>query len=419
MDKNSGYTKNIFFSLIISVLILLGIGFLSVKYLIPIYDLKSQDIYKFMIYLLPIIIGITFIEIGGMISSKYKENKDNYDQLPINSYDEPFYTELKDDPMQNKVARTDVDFTPVAQAKEEIKKDFNEFNTITHSVAYPSNLPDELQKQLLGLDPAQATEALEYINDDKTLYESTLNPELTNQLLKLNEEDAKKVLYWLSEDAILINSDSIESTDVPNISDLPKDIQAKLLGLSNEDATKALYWLSQDPILVDANSINSNAVELPFDNETSNAILNFSKADALKAVDYITKGVTEKTLPEKYIGEFDSSVETILKNEISSAKELGYDVSFVLLNAKGNEDKAQIDLLLANVNSSCYSFEKEDGSINLIFPLYNESETKSILNKIFKDIYHTFKYGLTSLNERYDIEITEFINEALTDYNSK
>ncbi|MBK5200911.1 MAG: hypothetical protein JJE21_05180 [Spirochaetaceae bacterium] len=416
MVKRTGYTKNIFFSLIISVLILFGIGFLSVKYLIPIYDLKSQDIYKFMIYLLPIIIGVTFLEIGSMVASKNEENKDTYDQLPINSYDEPFYNQLFDDPMKTKVSKTDVHFTPVAQSKENIRKDFEEFTTINQSVVYPTDLPVELQKQLLALDSKQASEVLEYINDGKTLYESNFDSDLTKQLLSLNEEDAQKVLYWLSEDAILVNPDSIDSADISN---LPQNIQSKLLNLSDEDADKALYWLSQDPILVDASSIDSDEVELPFDNETSQAILNFSKEDAHKAVEYITRGFTEEIIHENYTDEFDSSVETILKNEIESAKDLGYDVSLVLLNINGKEDKAQIDLFLTNVNSSCYSFVKEDGIINLIFPFYNRNETKSILEKVFKNIYHTFKYGLTTLNERYDIEVPQFIDEALTDYNSK
>ncbi len=421
MAKESGYTKNIFFSLIISVLILLGIGFLSVKYLIPIYDLESQDIYKFMIYLLPIIIGITFIEIGSMISSKDKDKKDTYDQLPVNSYDAPFYSQLDDDPMINKISKTDTTFTPVVESSNDSINN-TEFATLHQSVAYPSDLPDDLQKQLLSLDIEQASEAIDFLHSGKTLYESNIDPDLTKQLLSLSEKDAHKLLYWLSEDAILVNPDSIVTEESQTPSHLSKDVQEKLLELDNEEANKALYWLSQDAVLVDSNSIepeNEKAVELPFDEETSQAILHFSKEDAHKAVDYISKGIVEEAIPQKYAGEFDSSFETVLKNEISSAKELGYDISLVLINADGTEDKAQIDLLLANVNASCYSFENEDGSINLIFPLYTQSETEAMLDKIFNTIYHKFKYGISSLDERFDIEIQEFLNESLNNFNSK
>lgn len=420
MDKKSEYAKNIFFSLIISVLILLGIGFLSVKYLIPIYDLKSQDIYKFMIYLLPIIIGLTFVEIGSMIASKNNEAKDNYDQLPINSYDEPFYAPITDDPLHtNNVASTDINLSPVKKHSDDLDYQSDEFNTIKASVAYPSDLEDEIQRQLLSLDAQKANDALDFIKEEYNYFKSNLNPDLTNQLLSLNEEDAKKLLYWLSQDVVLITPDSVDSLEDENDSAICEDLQKQLLNLSEEDAKNALYWLSQAPSIKNSNSINNESVELPFDNDTNQAILKFSNEDAHKAVEYISRGLDDIDILEKYSEKFDSSIDSILKDEISNAKDLSYDISLVVLNADNSEDIDQINLLLANVNSSCYNFENEDGSIYLIFPLYNKDEAKAILNKNFDKIFHNFKFGITSINERYDINIQEFINEAIKDYSSK
>lgn len=420
MDKKSEYAKNIFFSLIISVLILLGIGFLSVKYLIPIYDLKSQDIYKFMIYLLPIIIGLTFVEIGSMIASKNNEAKDNYDQLPINSYDEPFYAPLNDDPLHtHNAASSDINFSPVKKHSEDLEYQSDEFHTINASVAYPSDLDDEIQRQLLSLDAQKANEALDFVKEDYNYFKSNLNPDLTNQLLSLNEEDAKKILYWLSQDVVLITPDSLDSFDEEDNNAICEDLQNQLLNLSEEDAKNALYWLSQAPSIKDSNSINNESVELPFDNETNQAILNFSSEDAHKAVDYISRGLDDIDILEKYSEKFDSSIDSILNAEISNANDLGYDISFAVLNADNREDIDQINLLLANINSSCYNFENKDGSIYLIFPLYTKEEAKAILNKNFEKIFHNFKFGITSINERYDINIQEFINEAIKDFNSK
>lgn len=103
MSKRTSYARNIFFSIVVSLVILLALGFLSVKYLVPIYDLQSQDIYKFLIYLLPVIIGLALIEIGSIISTKNSiDNEDNEDLLPKNSYDSPLFNTISDDPLEKR-----------------------------------------------------------------------------------------------------------------------------------------------------------------------------------------------------------------------------------------------------------------------------------------------------------------------------
>ncbi len=391
MSKNTGYARNIFFSLIISVIILLGIGFISVNYLVPLYDLQSQDIYKFMIYLLPIIIGIAFIEIGSAISSKTKtKESDLYDQLPRNSYDDPLYTDMNDDPQKTDyMPKVEAEFIPVNQGNIEvnssvIKKQFetisNPINTTVVNTA--SNLSKSLQERLLSLSDEDAEKTLIYLDNDSFYYESDLESSTAEKLLTLCEEDANKVLYWLEQDVVLV--------DTANV--------------------------------VDTNIINrefTDEVVLPFDKDTNEAIINFSLEQAQNAVSYILNGAKTEFIPVPFTEDFDGSFNAILQMEITNAKDIGYEVSLVFMIIDYTDCDIVFDLFLENIKSSCFNFVQEDGSIYLIFPLYNENEAREALDKAFKFINHSFTYGITTINERYDIAVPTLLNEALESYNSQ
>lgn len=393
MAKNTGYARNIFFSLIISVIILLGIGFISVNYLVPLYDLQSQDIYQFMIYILPIIIGIVFIEIGSMISSKTKvKESDPYDQLPRNSYDDPFYTDLKDDPQKvDYMRKSNAEFVPIVQNNFQTKDSpiDQPFETIANPVNTTvvntiSTLSKPLQEKLLSLSDEEAEKILTYLNNDPSYYISDLETSTAEKLLTLCEEDANKLLYWLEQDAVLI-----ESTDVI------------------------------DSNITDREIVDEDSVVLPFDKDISNAIMNFSPKQAQNAVEYILNGTKTEFIPVQYSGSFDGSVNAVLQTEITNAKEFGYEVSLVLMNIDNTECKPVLDRFIENISNSCFNFTQENGSVYLVFPLYNKNETLEALNKSFNNINHSFKFGITTINERYDIDVPSLMNEALDSYKNQ
>jgi hypothetical protein len=392
MAKNTGYARNIFFSLIISVIILLGIGFLSVNYLVPLYDLQSQDIYKFMVYLLPIFIGITFIEIGSMISSKAKDKKtDPYDLLPRNSYDDPLYSSLDDDPLKTDfMKKSDTDFVPLNQSRVSINQPIVEkqFETIANPVNTTvvntvSTLPKQIQERLLSLSSEDAERTLNYLANDSSYYESSLETTTAEKLLTLCEEDANKLLYWLEQDAVLVDAADVVDNNITN----------------------------QKPV-------DEDSVVLPFDKTTNDAILQFTPEQAQDAVEYILNGSKTGFIPVEYTGEFDGSVTAVLKTEIMNAKDFGYEVSLVLMNIDNTENQNNIDMFIENINNSCFNFTQDNGSIYLVFPLYNESEAKEALDKAFNNINHKMKYGITTVNERYDIDVPTLMTEALASYNN-
>jgi hypothetical protein len=113
MSKQTGYARNIFFSIIISILILLTLGFFSIKYLVPIYDLQSKDIFQFLIYLLPILIGFVFIEIGSIIASRENihSTEDGENLLLKNRNDSTLVENIIDDPLNKRDATT---FSPIS-----------------------------------------------------------------------------------------------------------------------------------------------------------------------------------------------------------------------------------------------------------------------------------------------------------------
>lgn len=391
MSKNTGYARNIFFSLIISVIILLGIGFISVNYLVPLYDLQSQDIYQFMIYILPIIIGVAFIEIGAMISSKRRiSESDLYDELPRNSYDDPLYTAINDDPQKTDyMTKTKSEFIQIK--KDDVNVDNPEVDHQFETIANPVNttvvnaistLPKPMQERLLSLTDKEAERILTFLANDPNYYESSLETTTAEKLLTLGEEDARKLLYWLEQDAILVDATNIVGADMDSI------------GLTD-------------------------AIVLPFDKETSNAIQKFSPKQAQNAVDYILNGEKTEFISVPSTEDFDGSFNAILKTEISNAKDFGYEVSLVFLDIDTSECTEDYDMFIKNINSSCFNFPQKDGSIYLIFPLYNEREALEALNKAFNKINHTYTYGITTVKERYDINVLLLMNEALDNYKSQ
>lgn len=99
MLENKHYGRQIILSLFVTVFLLVGFLYLSIRFFIPMYKINQDQIYDVLIRMFPILIGLVMIEIGVLIARKRDEDYvDEVDKLPPNAYDKPLYTLPGDDP---------------------------------------------------------------------------------------------------------------------------------------------------------------------------------------------------------------------------------------------------------------------------------------------------------------------------------
>ncbi|WP_320130853.1 hypothetical protein [uncultured Sphaerochaeta sp.] len=125
MLENKHYGRQIFLSLFVTVFLLVVILYLSVKFLVPMYNINQEQIYNVLVRLFPILIGLVMIEIGVLIARRKDEDytDDNADKLPPNAYDRPLYTLPGDDPTH--LHSDEMTFGHEVVAKESSDLDFN------------------------------------------------------------------------------------------------------------------------------------------------------------------------------------------------------------------------------------------------------------------------------------------------------
>jgi len=99
MAENKHYGKQIFLSLLFTVLVLGILVFGFSTYLLPKYNITKEQIYSVMIKLFPVLVGLVMIQIGAMIAHNNDEHyADMVDKLPPNAYDRPLHSMPCDDP---------------------------------------------------------------------------------------------------------------------------------------------------------------------------------------------------------------------------------------------------------------------------------------------------------------------------------
>jgi hypothetical protein len=99
MLENKHYGRQIILSLFVTVFLLIGVLYLSVRFLVPMYKINQEQLYDILIRMFPILIGLVMVEIGVLIARKRDEDYvDEIDKLPPNAYDKPLYTLPGDDP---------------------------------------------------------------------------------------------------------------------------------------------------------------------------------------------------------------------------------------------------------------------------------------------------------------------------------
>lgn len=427
MSKQSGYARNIIFSLFFSIIVLLLIGFFSVRYLVPIYDIGSQDIYKFMIYLFPILIGLVFVEIGSLIASKNSNTSvDSVDLLPRNSYDSPMYSTINDDPKYD---------SQVIDENTEIVEEENAEQLSQGDVETPvfENLDEATVEKLKGLSQAQIAESLEWLENGCPLPQDEDSVSLPNL-----DDETRTLISSLSQDEIkeavnlLENKDDIDKVELP----FDEEINQAILSLTPDEAQSAIDWINagcneSEVLPFDQETtekiakLNQNDIQLaldwlergapqgtalPFGDDLNSAIKKFSPEEAAAAVDFVLNTSKRSATDTSEDISFEGTFENVLSNEIDTAKELGYDLSVAIFKDGSSVDESLKNNIINDVKSASYSFDLPNGDFALIFPLFNKEEAQHVLDeKLPKNV----NYGLSSLGNRCSVDKTSLIEEAL------
>ncbi|NCD04682.1 MAG: hypothetical protein EOL97_01055 [Spirochaetia bacterium] len=269
MSKRTSYARNIFFSIVVSLVILLALGFLSVKYLVPIYDLQSQDIYKFLIYLLPVIIGLALIEIGSIISTKNSiDNEDNEDLLPKNSYDSPLFNTINDDPLEKRGF-----------------SNYSNYNTLDNL-----NLPfdSEVLQKLKNYKNCEIINILKdyELGKNNNQLSSPFDEETTEKLFSLSKDNVLKAISWIDQGSPVVNEKAIV------LSNLTDQTVAEISKLSQREAEFALDWVKKGPKYINLENLNES---------NKYAVSQLNNDDVSKALAWINLGCPEARDPKAVV----------------------------------------------------------------------------------------------------------------------
>lgn len=300
MSKRTGYVRNIFFSILISIVIFLALGFFSIKYLVPIYDLKSQEIYQFLIYLLPVLIGLAFIELGSIIASKEDRNEDNgEDLLPKNSYDAPLFNTISDDPSE-KVNPNNL--TPINP-------------TATNTYSYTDYLDNEIVTRLKKYDKAEIIKMLDTYELGESINKvvSPFDKELTDKIFSLSKNEAIKALKWIEDGSPL----PIENAVVLN--NLDNDTIEKIKLLSQREATMALNFINRSTLYANLENI---------DEANLHALSQLENDLVTKAIEWVYMGCPQPADPRAKVFE-NLDKDTLLRLEEYNSIQVNVGLDYI------------------------------------------------------------------------------------------
>ena len=102
--KNS---KSVIITIIITLIVLAGLTYAGIKYILPNYLNNGADtgfeVYKFAVKIFPLLVGIVLIVIASMVATSRRDEEDEEDKLPPNSYDRQLFEAPSDDPSMDTV----------------------------------------------------------------------------------------------------------------------------------------------------------------------------------------------------------------------------------------------------------------------------------------------------------------------------
>jgi hypothetical protein len=368
MSKQTGYARNIFFSIVISLVILLALGFLSIKYLVPIYDLQTQDIYQFLIYLLPVLLGLALIEIGSIIASKHDDLVEHdEDLLPKNSYDAPLFNTINDDPTDKVVAHN---FTTVHN----------------NSFTFRDSLDEKISKRIENYDNCQIMQMIEDFESGKNSnkVDSPFDKELTQSIFSYSSNDIKKAIQWLQNGSQLVNEDAVV------LNNLTSETIEEIKKLSQREASMALDFIYRRTNYVNLENLDENNLH---------AISLMNNDEVSKAINWVHMGCPKPAEPNARVFE-NLDKDTLLRLEEYNSIQVNVGLDYIDDGAP--DVQAPNSVVFPNLNESTIDrlLNYNDAQINEGLDSLGKQTLDNLNNET---IYRLRSYNDDQINEGLDL----------------
>ncbi len=342
MAKPSKTWKLVVTSIIISLIILALFTLLFIHLIAPAYNITESMINSVLTKIFPILVGLVLIEIAILVGKKNDEDyKDTIDKLAPNAYDSPLYTPPVDDPAKRgRINGDSLDYdktippeireiikeVPVEKVKEVIKE---------VPVEVIKEVPVEVEKTV----PVEVEVVKEVIKEVPVEVIKEVPVEVVREVSKPDEE---KVV--------------IREVEVPVevIKTVPEPYEVKV----PVDVIKTVEVIKEVPVEV----IKEVIKEVPV--EVIKEVVKEVPVEVEKEV------IVEKEVPVEVTKEVEVEKETetkeydfrgSLNEEITSAKEFGYDLTLAAFKptAKLNSDAVKHafgdDTLIFEDNNKLYA----------------------------------------------------------------
>ncbi|MFA5698239.1 MAG: hypothetical protein WC954_00695 [Sphaerochaeta sp.] len=363
MSEKKRYGRQIFLSFIVTIIILLGGLYLASQYLLPNVTWDQGQLFDFFVKLFPLLIGLIMIEIGVVISKKKVQDcEDEFDKLPPNAYDRPFYALPQDDPAHirnDEIIYTQPHVLAEATFADEVLDELP-ISESTAEVILPIDLPPVIDEE----------EVIEAVEEE---------PVVEEEIIEVVEEPvAEEEIVEVVEEPVV--------EEEPLIFETPVEEEVAPVAVS-EESSEEEFFLEEDAPVVPVYRA------------------------APVALDDTAVGLKEETLQV-----YEMDFESILAVELESANDLNYDLTVVVVRVTSGPIEAIANKLIRQSGDLSYSFFIEDESIALILPFYNSDEARSFTLSLIEACQREFQgseleIGFASRNGR-EVGKDEILKEA-------
>ncbi len=405
MSKKRKNSTSVIITVIVTLIVLAGLTFAGVKYILPYYLQGQADsteiqfqIYQYAVKLFPLLIGLVLIVIASLIASSRDDEEDDEDKLPPNSYEKQYFDVPSDDPEESSVPQftpeEEEEFVSIFDTQEpEVKSFANAEDAEAESEIEKSDVNEESETDDEAVEVAPAEEK----KDDlvSAIYSLVNRIDKMTDLMTYEEDDFEEEGYEEDEVEEFDELDSVEPVKSETYDALVARIDSLSLAVS-ELSKIVTNQVAVAPAPVQQN-VEEEEVEEPQTDESVEPVVEEpieeavsediseepvveENTDELDVVEYVEAPVVESVVnPEDLIADVKdyedcSAAERFARLEFDSAKDSGYDISYVFT-------EASLDAVNLSLSGLGDAFEV-NGKTMVVIPFLSNDEICAEFDKL-------------------------------------
>lgn len=389
--KKKSSWGTVFSATLLAILVIGFIVFAFYRWIVPQFAIRSADIHRVVLLLLPFVVGILLILLG--VSVKSKKQKEFDDALRDRIRTGNLFALPEEEPVDKDLSSEKGQMAKAAgiHAAEQKRSEEDELE----GFAQQSFDSDE---QLDGFDAAveeekpesDAEEAIEQPADisvglssetaaEKTPEVAAPEPE-TDSIDEYSELLARQLEEITGESDV--HDESAEASSPVSIddADIVDTIEQESRSEAETPAAQPSPLLDEEPREEEALlAAESEQVEEIEEDDEYISLLD-ENSPVIKVIDAVQLSADDefvKTYEARSVNQSD--VYDYITDELDSAQRIDYDISFVKI--KGSDEGSLEGLL----GESAKLFSLPDGSIVAVLPFYNQGETQNALGSLSDD----------------------------------